>query len=123
MSDYYGYTRRAWETGRDEMYRILERIASQQKTISYGDLSGALRTISIGPHESSMAAMLGEISEQEDACGRGMLSAVVIHKGDDSRPGQGFFKYAAQLGRDISDPDSMWVAELKRVHDAWKKSN
>lgn len=123
MPNYYGFTQRQWEAGKQEMHAILKRVAFEQRTISYGDLSDQLRSIQIGHHDYAMAEMLGEISEEEDATGRGMLSALVVHRDGDMRPGEGFFKYASKLGRNISDRDSMWIAELRHVHDAWKKIN
>ncbi len=126
MPNYYGFTERQWETGKKEMYGILMRVATAQDKISYGDLSDKLRSIRLGPHDYAMGAMLGQISEEEDASGRGMLSAVVVHKPSkegDVMPGGGFFDCAAGLGRDISDRDSMWIAELRRVHNEWKNSN
>jgi len=38
--------------------------------------------------------MLGEISQEEDAAGRGMLSVIVVHKVGDMQPGPGFFQLA-----------------------------
>jgi hypothetical protein len=64
--------------------------------------------------------MLGEISEEEDALGRGMLSVLVVHKGDGQRPGSGFFQLANKLGRDTSDKDLCWTIELQRVLDVLK---
>jgi hypothetical protein len=62
------------------------------------------------PDSRLFADMLDEISRQTDREGLGMLSAVVIHKGDDYLPGDGFFKRGRELGRDPSDrpspPDS-----------------
>ncbi|MBL7131901.1 MAG: hypothetical protein ISS45_10975 [Candidatus Omnitrophica bacterium] len=63
--------------------------------------------------------MLGEISGEEDAVGRGMLSVVVVHKHGDMQPGPGFFDYAEELGRDTSDILKCWVEELKKVHAYW----
>ena len=48
-----------------------------------------------------------------------MLSAVVIHKGDDYLPGDGFFKLGRELGRDPSDRVSFHIVELQRVHDSF----
>ena len=66
-----------------------------------------------------MAEMLGEISLAEDKDGRGMLSALVVHKTGDMEPGQGFFHYAEVLGRDVSDRLTCWVREIHKVHDCW----
>jgi hypothetical protein len=35
--------------------------------------------------------MLGEISQEEDEAGHGMLSVIVVHKYGDMQPGPGFF--------------------------------
>jgi len=43
-----------------------------------------------------------------------MITAIVVHK-DDHRPGVGFFTLAAELGRDVSDPDKCWLQEMERV--------
>jgi hypothetical protein len=120
VPNHYGFTVRQWETGKEEMYQILKRVASRQDMITYGDLSDELTSIRIDPHDNAMGAMLGQISEEEDASGRGMLSALVVHKDNDVMPGKGFFDCAAALGRDITDRDSMWVEELRRVYEAWK---
>jgi molybdopterin synthase catalytic subunit len=63
--------------------------------------------------------MLGEISESEDAQGRGMLSAIVVHKTGDQEPGKGFYELAAQLGRNTVDPLKCWIDEMKLIHDVW----
>ena len=44
-----------------------------------------------------------------------MLSAVVIHKGDDYLPGPGFFALGRELSRETSDKLSFHSAELTRV--------
>ncbi len=50
-----------------------------------------------------------------------MLSAVVIHKGDDYLPGPGFFTLGRELGRDTSDKLSFHSKELNRVHNAFAR--
>ena len=47
--------------------------------------------------------MLGEISSEEDAAGRGMLTVLVVHRAGDMQPGPGFFELAKQLGRNTSN--------------------
>jgi len=42
--------------------------------------------------------------------------SIVVHKDGDQKPGGGFYECAADLGRDISDRDRMWIVELKRVY-------
>jgi hypothetical protein len=54
-----------------------------------------------------------------------MLSAVVIYV-DKNRPGDGFFTLAGELGlyggsNNEENKIVFWLAELKRVHDFWRK--
>ena len=63
--------------------------------------------------------ILAEISREEDAAGRGMLSAVVVHKKGIKRPGTGFFKLAKELGRDTSDKKRCLKEELDKVFSCW----
>jgi len=87
--------------------------------ISYSDLVSRIETIRMEPDSFALAHMLGEISEEEDATGRGMLSVIVVHKDGDMQPGPGFFQLAKKLGRDTSDKTTCWVEELRRVHGHW----
>jgi hypothetical protein len=64
-----------------------------------------------------MATILGEISEAENARGRGMLSGVVVNR-ETGMPGDGFFTLARHLGRDTSDELAFWQAEFQRVCDS-----
>ena len=64
-----------------------------------------------------MNTLLGQISEDEDKAGRGMLSVVVVHKTGDQRPGPGFFEWAEELGYEVGDKDEFWIAMLNRVYD------
>jgi hypothetical protein len=65
--------------------------------------------------------LLGQISSEEDAARRGMLTVVVIHKAGDMQPGPGFFELAKSLGRDIEDPMKFWIDELHRVFAVWSR--
>jgi hypothetical protein len=93
--------------------------AKAKNTIAYSDLANEIRAIRLEPHERPLGYLLGEISEEEDAAGRGMLSVLVVHKTGDMKPGPGFFELAAQLGRDTSDTDLCWINELNLVYDVW----
>ena len=75
--------------------------------------------ITLEPHSYALAAMLGEISADEDAAGRGMLTVIVVHRDGDMEPGPGFFELARELGRDTSDILRCWIEELKKVHKVW----
>ncbi len=65
--------------------------------------------------------VLGEISEDEVAAGRPMLSSVAV--GVDGKVGSGFFTLAAELGRLASGEDQAAFLERERaaVYAAWRK--
>ena len=87
--------------------------------IPYSDLTVRIASAQIDPHSQILANMLGDISEEEDRAGRGMLSVIVVHKEGDMRPGPGFFNLAKRLGRPVRDLDELWLQELRRVHHYW----
>ncbi len=112
----YGYTDAQWDSAKEEMRAVLIAIASEERTISYSELTGKVHTIHFSPEDNDFHHMLDDISREEDAAGRGMLSVIVVHKEGDKRPGPGFFKLAKKLGRDTSDREQCWVEEFNRVY-------
>src|ERR1019366_4540937 len=91
---------------------LIER-AKLRDMIPYSELVEKITTIELEPNSFALAAMLGELSSEEDAVGRGMLSVIVVHKEGDMQPGPGFFELAGELGRDTSDILVCWVEELR----------
>jgi hypothetical protein len=66
--------------------------------------------------------VLGEISEDEVAHGRPMLSALAV--GVSGEPGDGFYTWAEDLGRLKDDSKKahkqFWDQERQAVYDTWK---
>ena len=118
MANYGTLTEKEWDSCKDKMFQVLQRVASQGQTISYSALSSEL-PIPIDPHGNEMRGMLGQVSTEEDSCGRGMLSVIVVHKEGDKMPGKGFFDCAAGLSRDVSDRERLWISEINRVYKEW----
>ena len=87
--------------------------------IPYSELASSIKTVPLAAHDQRLFHLLGEVSEQEDAAGRGMISVIVVHKKGDMQPGPGFFELAKRLGRDTSDILGCWIKELKKVHAQW----
>ena len=119
MAAKYGYSLADWTKAKKEMRKILIERAKVRGMIPYSELVGKVRTINLEPESYALAAMLGEISSEEDAAGRGMLTVIVVHKYGDMQPGPGFFELAEELGRDTSDILKCWVEELRKVHGYW----
>lgn len=121
MTTKYGCKVEEWAAAKREMLVILADRARLGGMIPYSELVGRIETIRMEPDSYALAHMLGEVSEEEDAAGRGMLSVIVVHKVGDMQPGPGFFQLAKKLGRDTSDIPTCWIEELKRVHRHWSK--
>jgi hypothetical protein len=111
-----GYERTAWEQAKLEAIRAIVAQARRGRppTISYSDLTERIDSILFDPHDSRFHYLLYEISKDEDAAGRGLLSALVVHK-DDERPGQGFWDMARELDRDVTDKERCWAEEVGKV--------
>ena len=79
-----------------------------------------IRSVTLEPHDIRFFYLLGEISTTESQAGRGMLSALVVHRVGDMEPGTGFYELAEELGYDTSDRLKFWTDELKKVHSYWE---
>ena len=115
----WGHSQGRWDKAKAEAWTILERIAkTKEKPIFYSELNRKISAISFQPDGHDFHNMLGQLSEQSDQDGKGLISALVVHK-EDERPGNGFFTLAKELGRDISDRERCWIAEVDRVYHAF----
>lgn len=114
----HGYDQTKWDEAKREAKALIVERARTRGFIPYSDLVAGINAIHFAPHENRFFNFLGEISEEEDRAGRGMITALVVHKVGDMQPGPGFFELAKQLGRDVSDIEKCWVVEFKKVHAA-----
>ena len=96
--------------------------AKQRQMIPYSESVQRIRAIGFeGPHDQRLPHFLREISVGESQAGRGMLTAVVVHKSGDMQPGPGFFELARELGYDTTDIEKFWIQEVKKVFAAWSE--
>lgn len=79
-------------------------------------LTNKIHSTHLAPHDHALQHTLGDVSEGEDAVGRGMLSVIVVHKEGDKMSSPPFFLLAKKLGRDIFDRLRCWSGELTRVY-------
>lgn len=119
MANRYGYSHDVWNQAKDEMRQVLIERAKVRGMIPYSELTSQVQTIRFDPDSFAFHAMLGEISQEEDNAGRGMLSVIVVHKYGDMQPGPGFFDLAKQMNRDTSDILKCWIQELNKAHAYW----
>jgi hypothetical protein len=96
VGETYGYKLQTWENAKCEAIRAIVRIGKAGSTISYSDLSREITSIAFHPHDHIFHLMLGQISCEEEAAGRGMLSALVVLK-DSGMPGEGFWDWQKDL--------------------------
>ena len=71
------------------------------------------------PRDSRLPQLLAEISTEEAKAGRCMMTALVVRKNGDQRPGSGFFELAQRLGYDVSDPEKFWIEQVNKVFSSW----
>jgi hypothetical protein len=115
----FGFEEAHWESAKAEAKLVLSDCAKRRQMIPYSEFVGRVRSISLQAHDPRLAHFLEEISTEEHAAGRGMLTALVVHKHGDQRPGPGFFDLANRLGRNTDDIDKCWIEEVSRVFSAW----
>lgn len=114
----YGYPRDRWDAAKDRLRSVLWEAARKKEQLTYSDGVAAIREyIVFDPHDSAFHHMLGQISVEEDAAGRGMLSALIVHKYGDGQPGPGFYDLAERLGRNTGDKVRCWVEEVTRLFE------
>ena len=115
----HGFSAEAWNNAKNEARSILIERAKTRSMITYSELVRQIHSAKMEAHDSRLDHFLAELSLEEDAAGKGMLTVLVVHKYGDLEPGRGFYKLARSLGRDTSDLQKCWVDELHRVHREW----
>jgi len=115
----YGFEEATWEIAKAEAKTSLAGYAKRRQMVPYSEFVKQIRAIHFEPHDSRLFHFLGEVSSEESTAGRGMLTALVVHKRGDYQPGPGFFELAHDLGHNTSDIVKFWIEEVKRVFTAW----
>lgn len=108
-----------WDATKEQAKAILVDVATRRGRITYSELVGQISALKLESHDARLFHLLGEISSDEDKGGRGMLTAIVVHKYGDMLPGPGFFELAKSLGKNTKDPLACWISEFNKVHDYW----
>jgi plasmid stability protein len=114
----YSFSDAAWEDAKEEAREILIEVARNRDVIAYSELAARITKIQVQPESYALHHLIGEISAEENAKGRGMLSVLVVQK-ETRQPGQGFFALAKDLGRGVVDQLDFFVKELNQVYKTW----
>ncbi len=118
----YGYSETEWERAKGETKAVLVDVAgTPDGFISYSELVARVTAIPFDPRDPRLWYMLREISSEENAAGRGMLTAVVTHARGDMMPGEGFFDLAKTLGYDPRDELVFWLEQVGIVRRHWSR--
>jgi len=115
----FGYPKSVWREAMNEARAALIERARVRGMMTYSELAEAITAIDFSAHDVRLFSLLGQLSEEEYRAGRGMISALVVHKQGDMEPGTGFFDLAQELGLDTSDRLSCWIGQVHKVHDYW----
>lgn len=102
-----------WSALVERTRSILRDVAGAGATVTYAELRDRLGAPV--PHRGprDLAALLRAASLAEERAGRGLVSAVVV--GPSGRPGAGWFRLAAEAGRDVGDREEAWRRERTRL--------
>ena len=117
----FGFEETLWEAAKAEGKTVLSGYAKRLQIVPYSKFVTEIHSIQLEPHDLRLFDLLGEISTEENAAGRGMLSALVVHKDGNYQPGPGFFELAQKLGHDTSDILVFWINQIKKVFAAWRE--
>jgi hypothetical protein len=110
------------------IYEDLIRVARDRRVgvTTYGELARLVHLHLENPADrKQLRDVLDQINRYEHSQGHPMLSSVVVYV-DKNRPGDGFFTLARELGlygggNNEESKISFWTAELRRVHDFWRR--
>lgn len=120
MKRMYGFPMKAWNEAKKEAFEILQGVAAGKGLITYGDLAQRVTAVTFKEEDLPFALphLIGELSMDEDAVGRGLISALVVNSVTNV-PGNGFFELAEHLGRDTEDRDACFIGEVNRLYEEW----
>lgn len=111
----YGFPREAWEAAKAEANALLQERARERRTITYGELCRGVSAIELKPRSWAIMGFLNEICNEADERYGIMLASLVVRQ-ETGIPGNGYFRNAARLGRDVTDPEAYWRSEVERIY-------
>jgi hypothetical protein len=114
MDEKFGFSSQDWERAKAEAVKAMVQAGKNDGLITYSELASRITNVTIEPHDFAMDRLLDEISKEEDAAGRAILTALVVLK-DTGIPGQGFWSTASDIGRSFPDRLDFWLREVERV--------
>ena len=120
---HHGYDLDRWVAAREQARGILVGCARRRETIPYSELAVSLPAIRFSPRAPAFHELLAEVCTSADAERGVMLASLVVHKGGDRMPGDGYFSHAAHLGRDTVKRRAFWQDEVAAVYRAFSEED
>ncbi|MBN1193269.1 MAG: hypothetical protein JXA36_06240 [Coriobacteriia bacterium] len=114
----YGFPLEVWEAAKAQANLLLEERARVRGTLTYAELCREVTAVDLKPRSWAIMGFLNEICTEADAVHGIMLASLVV-RADTGMPGEGYFRNAARLGRDVSDPEGYWRSEVERIYDVF----
>jgi hypothetical protein len=115
----HGFSDTEWTAAKEEARAAMIKAAKRRAMITYSKLVVQIAAVELQAHDIRLDHLLGEVSSEEHAAGRGLLTVVVVHKTGDMEPGPGFYELAQHLGIKVGSKQKFWIGELHKVHAAW----
>lgn len=107
-----------WRAIKAEIRAILIGLARMRRTIYYSELAAQVRTAYVHYRAPAFDRILQDLCADEVTSSRPILGVLVVNK-QTGYCGTGFFKWAALMGYNVSDPEVFWHQEFERVCDYW----
>jgi hypothetical protein len=107
------------------LYNEVVRLARSRGLAAYSDVAPLAGLDMANENDrDEIASLLGEIALHEQNEGRPMLTALVVHRGNDNNPGEGFFSIAHDFGLYDGSRDQMsrlifWSNQVADVYSHW----
>ena len=115
----WGFTPEEWAVMCVELRRLLESVAAQRSTVTYGEVARRVFHGRVSARSGALMDLLGQVDSAADAR-LGVMVASLVVRADTGIPGDGYFVFAAEeLGRPIADRREFWEREAERVWAAF----
>jgi len=107
------------------IYNRLLELARSGRLTTYSDIAPlAGLSMSNDLDRDRISELLGDILRHEVAEGRPLLTAIVVHRGNDNNPGEGFFAIASEIGHFNGSRDALarlefCVRQVQEVNAYW----
>jgi hypothetical protein len=127
VATFYGFDEGDLDGAEKEINDILDEVAAHLGRIVYTDLANKVTSIKLNMgwnrDRAVLGQLLGRIAAKDKDAGRGLRTALVVSGGKTGtfEPNNQFYKWATDLGYDVSNPAEFLAEQYRRVYqESWK---